>query len=51
MKVAFIKIDAEKNRDVSDMYNVNALPTFLFLKAGVQVEKSIKAHDKSRQQD
>ncbi|CAL8133846.1 unnamed protein product [Orchesella dallaii] len=37
--VAFIKIDAEKNRDVSDLYNVNALPTFIFLKAGVQVDR------------
>ncbi|XP_021957414.1 thioredoxin [Folsomia candida] len=37
--VAFIKVDAEKNSEISNLYKVNSLPTFLFLKDGVQVDR------------
>jgi hypothetical protein len=33
-----IKVDAEKNGEISDLYKVNSLPTFLFLKGGVLVK-------------
>jgi thioredoxin 1 len=42
--VAFIKVDADKNSDISNQYNVNSLPTFLFLKKGVQVRFDLRTY-------
>lgn len=37
--VAFLKVDVDESPELVDKFNINAMPTFVFLKDGVVVKK------------
>ncbi|MCI19673.1 thioredoxin h2-like [Trifolium medium] len=41
--VEFIKIDVDELSDVAKEFNVDAMPTFVFLKKGKEVDKVVGA--------
>ncbi|MGP3702618.1 MAG: thioredoxin [Candidatus Bathyarchaeota archaeon] len=42
-KVVFAKVDVDQNPKTASMYNITAIPTLVFLKNGVEVERIIGA--------
>lgn len=42
--VVFVKIDVDENPDTAAKYNVSAMPTFVFLKAGEVVDRLMGAN-------
>lgn len=42
-KVVFIKVDVDQSDDISGKYNVEAMPTFVFLKDGKEVNRIVGA--------
>lgn len=42
--VVFIKVDVDENPDTAAKYNVSAMPTFVFLKAGEVVDRLMGAN-------
>lgn len=42
--VVFIKVDVDDHPDTAAMYNVSAMPTFVFLKAGEVVDRLMGAN-------
>ncbi len=45
-KWTFLKVDVDENQDISDMFGVSSLPTFLFIKAGSPVATVTGANEK-----
>lgn len=41
--VVFLKVDVDQNPDTAAHYNVSAMPTFIFIKGGVVVERVMGA--------
>jgi len=41
--VVFIKIDVDENPDTAAKYNVSAMPTFVFIKAGEVIDRLMGA--------
>lgn len=41
--VVFLKVDVDKNAETAANYNVSAMPTFIFIKGGVVVERVMGA--------
>ncbi len=37
--VTFLKVDVDESEDIASKYNVESLPTFVFLKNGVEVHR------------
>jgi thioredoxin 1 len=38
-KVTFLKVDVDESEDIASKYSVESLPTFVFLKNGVEVKR------------
>ncbi|KAG8377844.1 hypothetical protein BUALT_Bualt08G0075800 [Buddleja alternifolia] len=41
--VVFLKVDVDELKDVAEKFNVDAMPTFLFLKEGKEVDRIVGA--------
>jgi len=41
--VVFLKVDVDEQKDVAKQYNVEAMPTFIFVKDGAEVDKIVGA--------
>jgi thioredoxin 1 len=46
-KVIIGKLDVDENNDISSRYGIRNIPTMLFFKDGVQVDKQVGATQKS----
>jgi thioredoxin len=44
-KIVFLKVDAEKADDISDRYDINEFPTFVFLEDGEEVDRICTSND------
>ncbi|KAL7571038.1 hypothetical protein ACA910_003755 [Epithemia clementina (nom. ined.)] len=42
--VVFVKVDVDENPDTAAEYNVSAMPTFVFIKGGVVIERLMGAN-------
>lgn len=42
--VIFLKVDVDENPDTAAKYNVSAMPTFVFIKDGVVVDRLMGAN-------
>ncbi len=38
-RITFLKVDVDEAQDIASKYDVNSLPTFVFLKNGVEVHR------------
>ncbi|KAL3840275.1 hypothetical protein ACJIZ3_024866 [Penstemon smallii] len=47
--VIFLKVDVDELKTVAEEYNVEAMPTFVFLKEGKQVDKIVGARKEDLQ--
>ncbi|CAA2998024.1 thioredoxin H-type 1 [Olea europaea subsp. europaea] len=47
--VIFLKVDVDELRDVAEEFNVEAMPTFLFLKDGKEVDRVVGARKENLQ--
>ncbi|KAL3833996.1 hypothetical protein ACJIZ3_008732 [Penstemon smallii] len=47
--VIFLKVDVDELKTVAEEYNVDAMPTFVFLKEGKQVDKVVGARKEDLQ--
>lgn len=45
-KWTFLKVDIDENQDISDMFGVSMLPTFIFIKDGTPVTTINGANEK-----
>ncbi|XP_057975802.1 thioredoxin H4-like [Malania oleifera] len=48
--VLFLKVDVDELQTVASEWNVDAMPTFLFLKGGNMVDKIVGAHKEELEQ-
>lgn len=39
MKVNFCKVDVDVGKELSELHGVNCMPTFVFLKDGIEVDR------------
>ena len=39
VKITFLKVDVDESQELVDKYNIQAMPTFIFLKDGVVLKK------------
>ncbi|CAM9265319.1 unnamed protein product [Heterosigma akashiwo] len=47
--VVFIKVDVDENEDIAERYDIEAMPTFKFIKGGEVVETVIGANHNALQ--